>query len=492
MKFSPQLSLSQRLELKLQPRQILCNELLMLPLMDLEQALRSELEENIFLEAEERVDYGETNLQPQAEPVMTPPGGDFEPPNNGEEAAQDPGQLGEMLDYFKESKTSVSSVGGDLPEEFSLENRSLPTSWRLQLLEALRLERMSDEAMLAAEVMAVGLDERGFLTDKLEEVAAEAGVAVEFAEEALEILQRIAPPGVGARDLRERLLLMAQALQERNYILERILKEYYKELLESKFDIIRRKLNIDEDELKEAIELLHELYREAPAIEEGEPAAGVVPDAKVVLDEGMWKVILHDEAVPRLKLSSYAANLSRQGDNLKPEAKDYLNKAFSRAKWMMEALEQRRSTLRRILEAVVVKQRHFFDQGPAYMAPLRQEDIAEELQLHASTVSRAVQEKYITTPHGVFPLKTFFPRGVADNSGNQQARNSVQERLAALVKSEDPTNPLSDDELVLRLGREGLKLSRRTVCKYRDEMNIPPANKRKNLNRMNFPGKGSR
>jgi len=492
MKFSPQLSLSQRLELKLQPRQILCNELLMLPLLDLEQALRSELEENIFLESEERADYGDPSLQPTPEVVMTPPGGDFEPPNNGEEAAQDPGQLGEMLDYFKESKTSTSSVGGDLPEEYSLENRSLPMSWRLQLIEALRLERMPEDALRAAEVMAAGLDERGFLTDSLVDIAEEAGVAVEYAEEALEILQRIAPPGVGARDLRERLLLMAQALQDRNYILERILKEHYKELLESKFDVIRRKLSIDEDELKDAIELLHELYREAPAIEEGEPATGVVPDAAIVWRDNRWTVVLHDEAVPRLKLSSYAANLSRQGDNLKPEAKEYLNKAFSRAKWMMEALEQRRSTLRRILEAVTVRQQIFFEQGVTAMAPLRQEDIAEELGLHASTVSRAVQEKYIETPHGVYPLKTFFPRGVADNSGHQQARNSVQDRLAALVKGEDPENPLSDDELVIRLGREGLKLSRRTVCKYRDELNIPPANKRRSLNRMMVPGKGSR
>lgn len=491
MKFAPSLSLSNRLELKLQPRQILCNELLMLPVLALENKIQEELVENIFLEAEERGDVTPSMPEIPQEIQMTPPGGDHEPPNNGEEAAQDSGQLGELLEYLGQSKSSVTSSGGDLPEEFSLENRaSLPASWRVQLAEALRLERMPDAVARAAEYMVESLDERGYLTESLEEISDFSESSVEDAQEALEILQRVALPGVGARDLRERMLLMAQAQPERNHILERLLRDYYKELLDHKFDVIRKKMGISEDELMDAISEMKSLYHEAPSMEDNEPVTGVTPDAIVVKKEGRWVVELRDSSIPKLRLSSYAQQLLKQADRLTPKAKEYMDKYFNRAKFMMEAIEQRRSTLRRIIEKVVELQQDFFDYGAESLHPLRQEDIAEELSLHASTVSRAVQEKYIETSYGVYPLKRFFPRGVSGNNGQLQARNSVQERLAALVAAEDPNTPLSDDELVDMLKSEGIKLSRRTVCKYRDELKILPANKRKGLTRMKAGSKG--
>ena len=311
------------------------------------------------------------------------------------------------------------------------------------------------------------------------------GVELEAVEEALEILQRVAPPGIGARDLRERLLLRCQAELDRNEVLERILLEAFYELINGKFDMIRRRLGISEEDLREAIELLKEVTHDSMPLEDGEPAAGVIPDASVSRDENRgWKVILHDESIPRLRLSSYASSLAKQPDKLTPQAKDYLMRSLNRAKWMMEALDQRRKTLRRIVEAVVQRQRGFFEEGFDALIPLRQEDVADLLSLHASTVSRAVQEKFIETPHGVYPLKAFFPRGVNSSHGAMQARGSVQEKLAALVSEENPEQPLSDDTLVEMLLRDNVRLSRRTVCKYRDELGIPPASKRKGLRRL--------
>lgn len=493
MKFAPTLSVSLRTELKLQPRQILHNELLVLPLMELEATLLSELQDNVFLEAVEKKNEGDDSAPTSAADIkMTPPGGDDEPAANGEEAAQDPGEMSRLFEYLNESRTSTSSVREDYSDELDPHARlSSPLSWRVQLAEAIRLERLSPAVLRAGEYMVESLDDRGFLTESLEEVADASEASLEEVEEALEVLQRAASPGIGARDLRERLLLMAQALQERSPTVERILKECYREFLEGKFDLVKKRLNIGDKELKGAIELLKELYHESPSIEEGEPATTVVPDATVFKDEdGQWKVRLHDEAVPQVRMSDFANKLARQ-EHLTDSGREYVVRAINRARWMMEALEQRRTTLRKILVAVTARQQDFFEFGHDALHPLRQEDISEEVQLHASTISRAVHEKYVSTPHGLMPLKQFFPRGVVTSGGSQRARNSVQDQLKALVDSEDPENPLSDDEIVDKLKRQGVKLSRRTVCKYRDELGIAPATRRKGIRKVFGPkGRG--
>lgn len=485
MKSGLSLTVGLRQELKLQPRQILCNELLMLPLQDLEAALQTELEENIFLEAEDR--HERTQLMPEPLPTvkMTPPGGDEDPQTAQDEQMPDASQLSNLLEFLKDSRTSTAPSGGDIPEAFDVESRlPLSMTWRQNLLEAIRLERMSEEEENVAGYLIECLDERGYLNESLEEVAAAVGTDTETVEVALEIVQKSAPPGVGAQNLQERLLLRCKALPARSEILEKLLTKGFKELLQGKFDVLKRKLNIAEDDLRDALELLRELAKDSIPIEDGEPAAGVIPDATVVKTDDGWKVLLHDESVPRLRLSPYASGLAKKADSLTPEAKDYLQRSLNRAKWMMEALDQRRKTLRRIVEAVVQRQEGYFEEGPEALVPLRQEDVADQLSLHASTVSRAVQEKYIETPHGVAPLKMFFPRGVNNVDGSQQARNTVQERLAALVEQEDPERPLSDDTLVAMLKKENISLSRRTVCKYRDELGISPASRRKGLHKV--------
>lgn len=480
------LSLNLRQELKLQPRQILCNELLTLPMLDLQAALRSELDENIFLEADEKT---ESLLSPEVpaapEPQMTPPGGDGDSAQL-DEGPQDAGQLGQLLDYLQNSRTTVAPSGGDVRDAYDVEARAAPAEdWRHQLYEALRLERAPKQILVAAEYITGCLDDRGMLAEPLEETLAEMDVTEDEALEALTLIQNVAPPGVGARTHRERLLLRCRALPDPAPVLERILEFGYDDLLNGRYDALRRKLGTSEEDLRDAIEILKELYKDPVGFEVGEPASGVTPDASVVWDEEtqQWTVILHDEAVPRLRLSSYASSLAKRSDSLSEEAKEYLMRSMNRAKWMMDALEQRRSTLRRIVEAVVRAQVGFFEQGFEALVPLRQEDVSEELSLHASTVSRAVQEKYVKTSHGVFPLKAFFPRGV-DTGHGQMARNSVQGRLAELVSGERHDKPLSDDQLVRMLKDEGIKLSRRTVCKYRDELGIAPASRRKGRYRL--------
>ncbi len=479
------ISLGLRQELKLQPVQILRNELLLLPLLDLEARLQAELEENIFLEADEQPVMRTVLPEPDPPEKMTPPGGDEDPESARADQVVDPGQLGNLLQYLKDSRSSVAPSGGDIPEAFDVEGRVSPArSWRQELQEAVRLEKLTEEEEMVAEYIVGCLDDRGYLKDTLEEIAGAVGEEPSVVEEVLRVVQRVAPAGVGARDLRENLLLRCRAMPEPCPGLEKLLVEGYDELLHGKWARIQRKFGWSREDLLDALGRLRDLARDSGPLEDGEPVSGVVPDATVYKTEEGWQVSLRDETVPRLRLSSYAMKLAKNTGDLAPEAKEYLQRSLNRARWMMEALDQRRKTLRRIVEAVVERQEAWLESGSDALVPLRQEDVAAQLSLHPSTISRAVQGKFIDTPHGVVPLKFFFPRGVPSNSGVQQSRGRAKDRLKDLVDREDHDHPYSDDELVALLSREDIKISRRTVCKYRDELGIPPASRRKGLYRV--------
>ncbi len=476
-----------RLEQKLQPRQILAYELLQLPLFELKAELQKEMESNIFLEADDGQVAPEFSNPPEPAPKVTPPGGDEDPtPQAGDDSLHEPGRLKELLDYLGGSKSSLPRTGGDYAEGFDPTARvTPPVDWRQSLAEQIRLERMPDDVADVIDYMAGSLNDRGYLEESLEQIATSTGYDLDVVEDALETLQRIAPTGIGARNLQERLLIQARALPERNETLERILENHFDDVVNARFTVIQKKMGLDLDTLKEALSLLKHIFLEPIEIEDGETPAEIIPDATIEKVDGVWRVRLHDDAVPRLQMSSYARELAANDASLDESTREYVTRSLNRARWMMEALEQRRSTLSKILEAVLQEQMAFFEHGKDHMVPLRQDDIAQQINVHASTVSRAVQDKYVETPHGVLPLKAFFPRGVGGSrDGEVQARNAVQERLQALIAAEDPRKPLSDDKLVRRLREEGIELSRRTVCKYRDELKIPSASMRKNRARV--------
>ncbi len=474
-----------RQELKLQPVQILRNELLLLPVLDLEACLQAEVAENVCLELDEQQEARSILPEPEPPAKVTPPGGDEDTESARMEEPLDPGHLGNLLQYLRESRSTVAPSGGDVPDRFDLEGRvSLPRSWREDLQTAVRLERLSEEEERIAEYIVGCLDDRGYLRESLEEIATSLDTTPSKVEKALEVVQRVAPAGVGARDLREHLLLQCRGLPEPCESLEKLLEEAFDDLLHMKWDRIRRKFGWSNEDLQEALERLRDLVRVSGPVEEGEPVSGVVPDATVRKTDEGWEVILRDEAVPRLRLSSLATSLAKKSADLPDDVKEYFQRSFNRARWLMDALEQRKNTLRRIMEAVVARQVKWLEEGGDTLVPLRQEDVASELGLHPATISRAVQGKYVDTPHGVVPLKHFFPRGVPSNSGARLSRDSAKERLKAIVESEDPNNPYSDDKIVELLAAEDIKISRRTVCKYRGELRIPPASKRKEYYRV--------
>lgn len=471
--------LRQKLELQLTPRQILQNEILMLPLNALRETLQQEVEENVFLQAG-------TELRANA-PVADLPGEsarEAAQPRDESEELRKLAEAGAFHEYLKGNRGANGGVRREAGEERNLEGFiSRPTSWRDDLVEQLRIAPFEDEALREAAIMLVGwLDQRGGVPEDLDSISAASDTPVELLEEALDALQREAPPGVGARNLQERLLLQLKALPARDSTAEAIIAQCYDDLLKGRFARIEKRLEITEDELLAALQTLKGLSIEAAELDDEQEPIAIEPDATIARDEeGKWVVSVYHGGLPPIRISKEVATLCSQASNLDAETRQYLQAKLSRARWMREAVERRHSTLRRIIEEIVRRQEDFFEKGHTALVPLRQEEVATAVELHPSRVSRAIQEKYVETSFGVFPLKFFFPRGVENADGDNVARDNVQSTLEAIIDEEDPLNPLSDDALVEALKDRRVDISRRTVCKYRDELGIPPASARKGV-----------
>lgn len=471
--------LRQKLELQLTPRQILQNEILMLPLNALRETLLQEVEENVFLQA--GTEMGTTTAAPEPTP---PPIRENAQPRDESEDLRQLAEAGAFHEYLQGSHGGFNGgMQREVGEERNLEGfLSRARSWREDLVDQLRMAPLDDELRDAAMYLVGWLDERGNLDDSLENIAAESGQPLDLLEEALRAVQQEAPPGVGARNLQERMLLQLRARPERHAVAEGIIEHCFDDLLKGRFARIEKRLEISTEELLAAMQHLRGLTIEPVDLDDGEEPVAVEPDARIVRDaEGKWVVQVFNGGLPPIRISKEVAALCGQASNLDQETRQYLQAKLSRAKWMREAVERRRSTLRRIIEEVVLRQTRFFDQGPHALLPLKQEDVAHAVELHPSRVSRAIQDKYVETPYGVFPLKHFFPRGIEDQDGTMVARDNVQTLLEEIVNGEDSDNPLSDDALVEALHARDIDISRRTVCKYRDELGIPPASARKGI-----------
>jgi RNA polymerase sigma-54 factor len=329
------------------------------------------------------------------------------------------------------------------------------------------------------------LDDRGFLEAPLEEVATELdGSLPRPLEEgelavALAQLRAATHPGLAARDLRECLLLQLDAAGEPESLLRRIVDRHLPDVEANRLPRIAKEAEADLEEVKLALEDLRHLDPAPGTGFGGAQADVIVPEVVVEEVDGEWIVRLDREREPRLALSpAYEAVLAdlKRGD----PAREWIKKRRERAEWFLDALRQRKSTLRRIAEAVFHRQEAFLEKGVEALVPLRMQEAADELGVHISTISRGVSGKYAETPHGIFPLKFFFAGGATRDTGEEASQKAIQERLRALIESEDTASPWSDEALAKLLSeREGLKLARRTVTKYRKALGIPSSTQRK-------------
>ncbi|MCC7374362.1 MAG: RNA polymerase factor sigma-54 [Verrucomicrobiales bacterium] len=386
----------------------------------------------------------------------------------------------EWRDHF--TQTNVPLRQSDVDDEkrqFLFDSLTQPTSLRAELAEQLRFLAVSEELLPYAELIIGNLNEEGYLRTPLSTLAQTNEMPLEKLEEALRAVQSLDPAGIAARDLRECLLLQLERAGQQESLEYKVVRDHLDELGRRRYQDIGDALGVYPDEIQDAAENIGKL-RPRPGMElsPSEPDY-VMPEIEVTRNEGKFLVTLRDEPLPRLRISHTYKDLLTQA-NSDPEVREYLREKMRAGKFLIRCLDQREQTIKRIAEEVVRRQHEFFDRGRAHLKPMTMAQVAETVGVHETTVSRAVAGKYMNTPQGVLELRALFTSGVATSDGGAVASTGVKEFIAEMVKGEDPAHPLTDDQIEAKLKERGIKIARRTVAKYRNEMKILPVALRRN------------
>ena len=300
----------------------------------------------------------------------------------------------------------------------------------------------------------------------------------EYVEEVLEMLQRFDPPGVAARDLRECLLIQSRLL-ELGAIVDDIIRDHLENLERKNYHAIVRGMGIDLDEVIEAAKLIIQLEPRPGRPYAGEAARYITPDIYIKKNEdGVYKALLNEDGMPRLKISRFYRNALREAAS--SETKKYVTEKLNSAAWLIRSIQQRQKTIVKVTESIIRFQRPFLDRGVELLKPLILRDVAEDIGMHESTISRVTTNKYVHTPQGIYELKYFFNSSIQGDSGDL-ASEAVKSKIKHLIAGEDPKRPFSDQKLVDLLKKDGVTIARRTIAKYREAMNILPSSKRKRL-----------
>jgi RNA polymerase sigma-54 factor len=442
-------------ELRLSALQILTVRLLVQPQAQLEDEIAAALEDNEFLE----------RLDAPASPTDEP-----RPDSPAADEAPDPRDLDLAP---RGERTPVST---EEREPFPLENfPGAAPSLTEHLLEQLRHAACDGEVRTAGEAIICNLDDNGYLRAELAEIASATGASPATVARALALVQAFEPTGVAARDLRECLVLQLRADPACDPLAIEIVEHHCEALGRRRYEHLARALGAPLPRILAAAERIRRLDPKPGRAFGGADARSVVAEVSVEKIDGEYVVTLNDQGLPVLRVARGYRGLHAQ---LSAEERRFVAERRQAARWFVEAIERRRQTIRRVVEAVVRVQRDFFDRGPGHLRPLALREVAEEIAMHESTVSRAISSKYVETPHGVFPLRHFFQPGVPAATGGLVATMAVKAYLRSLIEGEDGRRPLSDLALVAALRQRGFVLARRTVAKYRSELAIPPCHRR--------------
>jgi RNA polymerase sigma-54 factor len=349
------------------------------------------------------------------------------------------------------------------------------------LIEQLSFLKLSEEDRLIGEYILGNINSDGYLAISVGEMAAELKIETAKIEEILKVIQHFDPTGVGARDLRESLLIQLKEKGLESTLAYKIVDEHIKELEKKSILQIAKIMGVPFEKAQKAMEVIKGL---APTPAHGRFDSGalpVIPD--LVVDRlGEEYVVYHnDRNVPRLRINSGYKDLIKRGNTTAKDTKDYVRQKLEQARWLLNAINQRRSTMIRVMEAIIEEQKEFFEKGPAFLKPLIMDDIARKVDMNVATISRVSSGKYVQTPLGVYEIKYFFNSGIANEDGEDLSKRSVKQRIEEIIKAEGPENPLSDQDIFKRLKDERIKLARRTVTKYREELGIKPARFRKRV-----------
>ena len=486
----------------LTPRMIQSMEILQLPLMALEERIEQEIQNNPVLELRD----GDGSEVPDTVALITPEAPNRETfKNEGDQPlvmkennVDDFDRLARISDYFENEEFSTNGnfrqaqYDGERDRKLDAMNNTAARGGNLQehLLGQWAFVEAPPAVCVAGEAIINYIDAEGYLRTDLEQVQKDARspVTLEELQVALRLVQTLDPPGIGARNLRECLLIQLEALEDdeeaaegHNFELERVLiTDHLKDLEMNRYPQISRKLGKSIDDLKRAVKKLSVLHPHPGKLISAEDAQPIIPDAIIYYDEDTdtYEIEMTNDPAPNLYISGMWRKFlkEKKGDK---KTREFLANNVRSARWLIESIEQRKSTIMRVIRVVVDAQRDFFDRGPEFLKPLPMISVADQLGIHVATVSRAVSEKWIQTPRGVYPLRRFFSGGTQNAEGEDMSWDAVKEKLKVIIANEDKAAPLNDDEIVDRLKDQGIELARRTVAKYRKILNIPTARQRK-------------
>ncbi len=452
-------------------------KLLQMPTLELQQALKTELERNPLLEEIDEIEE-ERETEEAKEEAGTAEGTTETPEAAPKDDASD--REVNWEDYWPDTFDTPTTARVDDPDaEFYERVPVTVKSLGDYLTDQLRLTERSEEEIAIGEYLIGSIDENGYLQTTVDEVAEATGMAPERIEEILGHIQAFEPPGVGARNLQECLWIQLVQKKLEETLAARIVQDQFDNLLNRRFSEIGRHFKVPVEVVQSAGDLIATLDPrpgQAIAVEE---TKYVIPDLIVERVGEDYVVTLNDRNVPRLRISSAYADTMRKKEAGNEEARAFIKDKLSAAKWLIGTIEQRRKTMIKVMRRIVEEQRDFFERGVQGMRPLTLQQIANHIGMHESTVSRVTTQKYVQTPRGVYELKYFFSSGLQTEDGDDVSAKAAKEKISGLVAEEDKKDPLSDQRIAELLQEKGLKIARRTVAKYREALRILPARARR-------------
>jgi len=451
-------------------------KLLPMSTLELSDMLNQEMVENPLLEEVPTEDLQPVEAAPAAEKPATEEG-----PKNQKDEPWDDSDFeyffGDYLDdgYRPRAPQEVKELP---PIENTL---STPTSLSDHLLWQLSLQTDDDLTREIGSAVIGNLDEDGYLVASVDEIAAMGSWPIAEVERSLRLVQGFDPIGVAARDLQECLWLQLRHVGLEGTPTEKIVTEHMRLLQNHQVPEIAKKLGLSIEEIKDHIEIIRHLDPK-PGSRYNQPQSHyVIPDVYVVKVEDQYVAVLNEEGLPQLRISPTYRRLLEKGSENSDETRAYVKDKFRSALWLIKSVEQRQKTIHKVANSIINFQRDFLDHGIEHLRPLVLRDVANDIGMHESTVSRVVTNKYMHTPQGVFEMKFFFHSGISSSYGESVSSVTIKQRIRKIIEAEDARRPLSDSKIVSILQKEGLVLARRTIAKYREELKIPTSNQRKML-----------
>ena len=343
----------------------------------------------------------------------------------------------------------------------------------------LRMSDLSDEDKEIGSYIIGNLNQDGYLDATLEEIAAMGNAGLEQVAAVLAKVQLFDPPGVASRDLRECLLIQAKNLELEDDLVVRIIEDHLHYLETKNYQALVKVLKRPPEDVKQAIDIILHLDPRPGSAYNEESVQYISPDVYVLKIDGEFVILLNEDGMPKLRVSSYYKDALSHDAVLPADAKDYIQSKLRSAAWLIKSIHQRQRTLYKVTQSIIKLQQEFFEQGAGHLRPMVLRDVAEDVGMHESTISRVTSNKYMHTPHGIFELKYFFNSSINSVLGEAVASESVKDRIRQIVRQEDASKPYSDKEIVSILQQENVDIARRTVAKYREMLGILPSNKRK-------------